>query len=144
MDEQPRKVKTVLVVIFAALFFASSAAAYYFYNKYNLIKSSIPKSTDEEVNELLSRVGRLAALPDERPTIATVTDANVLRSRPFFANAKTGDKVLIFPIAQKAILYDPTADKIVEAGPFTVQDLTGGGQKEEILAPTSTTSKIKR
>jgi hypothetical protein len=55
---------------------------------------------------------------DETPTIATVSDPEKLKDQPFFANAKKGDKVLIFSNSAKAILYSPTEDKIVEVAPI--------------------------
>lgn len=60
---------------------------------------------------------KLIALPtDEKPTVATVTDATKVKDQTFFQNAKNGDIVLIYSKAQKAFLYDPTENKIVEVG----------------------------
>ncbi len=71
----------------------------------------------------MEAVGRLIVLPeDEVPTIATVTDLEALQGQPFFANAKLGDKVLIFAKAGKAILYDPVEQKIVEVAPVNLGD----------------------
>jgi len=67
-------------------------------------------------------VGRIIVLPnDEEPTVATVTDPEKLRDQVFFANAKAGDKVLIYTKARKAYLYDPIAGKLVEVAPITTQ-----------------------
>ncbi len=82
-------------------------------------------SREEEQNEItdiVARVGELIVLPEgEEPTIATVTDPEKLRDQVFFANAKEGDVVLIYTGAQKAYLYDPKADKLVEVAPLTIQ-----------------------
>ena len=59
-------------------------------------------------------------LPSEEPTIATVSNIEALRSQPFFANAKNGDRVLIYVNARKAVLYDPVNNKIVEATPINI------------------------
>jgi len=60
-------------------------------------------------------VGKLMVLPEgETPTIATVSDPDKLKDQAFFAHAKTGDKVLIYAKAKKAILYSPTDNRIVE------------------------------
>lgn len=75
-----------------------------------------------EVRDLISRVGRHIVLPeDETPTIATVTDPALLKDQPFFVHSKAGFKVLIYPKAKKAILYDPTADKIIDVGPVGIK-----------------------
>lgn len=85
---------------------------------------------------LVERVGRLMTLPEEEPTIATVTDPTKLPSEPFFLRAKTGDKVLIYTAAQKAILYDPVADKILEVAPLTMDAGTQAGD-DATAAPTT-------
>lgn len=92
-------------------------------------KTATPPSADTK--SLLEKVGKLIVLPQgEEPTIATVTDVERLKSnQPFFAQAKNGDKVLIY--SNKAILYDPVADKIVEVA--TINFGTSG------TATTSTT-----
>lgn len=73
----------------------------------------------EESQELIEKVGRLIVLPEnEQPTIATVTDLAKLKGQPFFARAQIGDKVLIYSQSKKAILYRPSADKIIEVAPF--------------------------
>ncbi len=85
-----------------------------------LIISLMGKATPEEdqVKELqrtVKSVSRLMILPEtEQPTLATVSDVSKLKDQAFFANAKTGDKVLIYPNSRKAILYSPSLDKIVE------------------------------
>jgi hypothetical protein len=53
-------------------------------------------------------------LPDEKPQINTVTDAERFRVEPFYVNAQNGDKVLVF--SRRAILYRPSTDKIIEIG----------------------------
>ena len=76
-----------------------------------------------ETDALVAAVGKLISLPtDETPTIATVTDVSKVKDQPFFKNAVNGDKVLIYTKAQKAILYDPTANKIVEVGAVNINN----------------------
>lgn len=85
-----------------------------------IISLSGGKSTkeDDQIKELqktVKLVSRLMVLPEgEQPTLATVSDASKLKDQAFFANAKTGDKVLIYPNSRKAVLYSPSLDKIVE------------------------------
>lgn len=99
-----------------------------------------PKS-DQDNAQLVDRVRRLMVIPDEAPTIATVTDPEKLKDQAFFANAKTGDKVLIFSAAKKAILYDPVADKIVEVAPLTVNNPpTVDGQTAPAAKPPAKSS----
>lgn len=78
-----------------------------------------------EADAVVRQVARHMVLPDgETPTVATVSDPSKLKDQRFFANAKKGDKVLIYSGAQKAILYDPQADRIIEVAPVNI----GGAQ----------------
>lgn len=75
-----------------------------------------------EAEDTVARVGKLIVLPEgEDPTVATVTDPEKLRDQSFFANAKKGDKVLIYTRAKKAYLYDPSLNKLIEVAPITTQ-----------------------
>ena len=68
----------------------------------------------------IAAVGKLIVLPSgETPTVATVTDPTKLPDQPFFANAKSGDKVLIFTAAKEAILYRPGTNIIVDTTPIS-------------------------
>ena len=56
---------------------------------------------------------------NETPTLATVSDLHALEGQAFFKNAKEGDKVLMYLRSQRAILYRPSIDRIIEVGPIT-------------------------
>jgi hypothetical protein len=75
----------------------------------------------DKTEDLLAEVGELMVLPeDETPTVATVSDLEKLQGQEFFANAKVGNKVLIYTKHKKAILYDPELKKIVEVAPLNL------------------------
>jgi hypothetical protein len=77
-----------------------------------------------EIKKLIEDVGKLIVLPtDEQPTIATVSDLEKLKGQEFFAHAETGDKVLLYSKARKAILYSPSRNKIVEMAPINLPTL---------------------
>ena len=72
------------------------------------------------VEDIVQRVGKLMVLPEgETPTLAGVSDPNALGGQEFFKNAKVGDVVLMYGASRRAILYDPTANKIIEVAPIT-------------------------
>lgn len=78
------------------------------------------KTAPDEIKALIDKVGALMVLPTgEEPVVATVTDPEKLKQQVFFTQAKKGDKVLIYSKAQKAILYDPVANKIIEVAPLS-------------------------
>jgi len=67
--------------------------------------------------DIINDVGEIMVLPsDEIPQIATLKDADIIKvkSQPFFINAKIGDKLIVYSVARKVILYSPELNKIVE------------------------------
>lgn len=84
-------------------------------------KNSDPdKVAKAEAEKLVANVGRLMTLPDELPIVATVVDPSKLQGQPFFINAQKGDRVLIYNQARKAILYNPTENRIIDVAPLSI------------------------
>lgn len=100
----------------------------YYFNKFQTNEKRFREASvvnQADVESLVAKVGKLIKLPeDELPTVATVTDLERLKDQPFFAKAKVGDKVLLYPQAKKAILYDPLNNLIVEVGPLIIPTAT--------------------
>ena len=106
--------------------FIAGGFAYYFYNKASILKKDPEKLAREKTEAIISRVSKLMMLPEgEEPTVATVSDPDKLKDQPFFKNAKKNDRVLIYTKAQKAILYDPVANKIIEIAPISLGNKSG-------------------
>lgn len=80
-------------------------------------RQEVPDDTDTT-----SKVATHIVLPDETPTIATVTDKEKLSSQPFFLQAENEDKLLIYTQAKKAILYRPSTDKIIDVAPLITEE----------------------
>lgn len=118
-----------IVITIAILFFIILSVAGYFL--YNHLK---PVQAQDELTPqaLIESVSKIAELPNEQPTIATVTDKEKLVHFSFFSQAQLGDKVLIFNEAKKAYLYRPATDKIVEVGPIIISEA------EESATPVAT------
>jgi hypothetical protein len=95
----------------------SVSGSIYLYSK--LKQKDKPVDPAVELQEVINNVSKILVLPtNETPTMATVSDPEKLKDQPFFANAKAGDKVLIYTNAQKAILYNPTSNRVVEVAPI--------------------------
>lgn len=124
MDQPVKKGSTatkIVLPILIVLIVALGALTYYFYTQVENLKKNPQQLAEQEVANLVEQVGKLVVLPEgETPTIATVTDPEKLRDQPFFANAKVGDRVLIYTNARKAILYDPVKNKILEIAPVNI------------------------
>ena len=112
----------IIIGVLVLLLLAALGGAYYFYQK---ASAAAPTDSKTEIADLVKKVGRLMVLPDEVPTLATVSDPDKLKDQKFFINAHKGDKVLIFSTAQKAVLYDPTQDKIIEVAPVNLGTAPG-------------------
>ena len=76
-------------------------------------------------DQIIAQVGRIMLLPtDDTPSLAGVSNLDALKGQDFFRNAKVGDIVLMYAKTRRAILYDPTEDKIIEVGPITTATTT--------------------
>lgn len=70
---------------------------------------------------LVSELRKIVVLPsNETPTVATVINADKLKSQTFFAHALDGDKVIVYNREKEAILYRPSTNQIVTIAPVTV------------------------
>ncbi len=118
--------RSILVGVFALLTVVLLVTNIFFYRKLQATRQDggTPQEVQAEIDTLISEVGALMVLPDEAPTVATVSDLEQLKNQPFFAQAKLGDKVLIYAVARKAILYSPTEKKIVEVAPLLIGETT--------------------
>ena len=91
------------------------------FQKQNLSESEAQqKLSQQKAAETIAAVEKLMELPNEEPTVATVSDLKTLQGQPFFAHAEEGDRVLFYTQAKKAILYRPTANKIIEVAALTI------------------------
>lgn len=71
------------------------------------------------IDATVEEVGKLVDLPEgETPTIATVSNLEPLKDQAFFKDAEIGDKVLIYGTSKKAILYRPSANKVIAVAPL--------------------------
>lgn len=76
--------------------------------------------TDSKVARIKRQVAAHYILPkDEEPALATVEDTTKLTT-PFLKQSENGDEILIYQKASLAIIYRPTADRIVAVGPVAI------------------------
>ena len=76
----------------------------------------------DSVEVIVQRVNRHYILPTgEQPALATVTDNTKLTTQ-FLKKASNGDKVLIYQKNRLAVIYRPSADRIVAVGPVTIDN----------------------
>ena len=139
-----RKVLYTMILAVFFLLVLSFGIAFYFYNQYTKLKLAPQQYSQAEAEKVVIAVGKLMILPtNEEPTVATVSNPEQLRDQPFFAHAETGDKVLIYATAGKAILYNPDKNMIVEVAPIDLSGQNKSVQKSAVVAPASTSPSIK-
>ena len=95
------------------------------------LKQNPEKIAEAETNALIEKVGQLIELPNEQPTIATVTDLEALKGQAFFEKAQLGDKVLIYTGAKKAFLYRPSTNKVIEVAPVNIDSDSGASNSNK-------------
>lgn len=149
LRRKSRKIRrlTIIVVTLSVLLIGGVAFGAIQYNRLNDENqrlSNPQESAKAETERLKAKVAKLVDVPtDEEPTIATVVDVSKLKDQSFFAKAENGDKVLMYSKAKKAILYRPSADKVIELAPInsqTTPDKADGVQSS--TQPSSQTTPL--
>lgn len=118
--------------------------------KYLTIRNIFPffknsSQVDDESQEVITAVSKLAIVPvDEVPTLASVTDKDKLPDTSFFKNAENGDRVLLYTQAQRAYLYRPSENKIVESSPLTLNNENTSGETPSQTPAASSSSMISK
>ncbi len=93
----------------------------------------------EEMKALTKKVSSLIIVPEnEIPQVAIIQDAEGLaKTQDFFVGIKNGDQILIYVAARKAIIYRPSENRIVNAGPvLTDNSQTTKNTQKDISSPT--------
>ncbi len=117
VKESAIKNKPITIVI-SIIVLGALLVSLFFYFQYRKTQSLLNNPTQQaelEAEKLVVQVGKLIDLPkNEKPTVLTVSDVTKLLDQPFFANAKNGDRVLIYTLANKEILFRQSENKIIE------------------------------
>lgn len=89
--------------------------------KLEQLQTGNTRQNKEAALRIVERVGKLIRIPEgEDPTVATIVDVETLRERnPFYENAENGDHLVV--TSERAILYDPDEDRIVDVVPVQIQ-----------------------
>lgn len=111
-----KKSVTFAFLVLALLAVGGAGAGIYYYTQYQMM---VKRANDPsaEARDVLMKVGKLIDLPQgEEPTIATVKDAEQIKSQPFFSKAQNGYRVILYTNARMAILFDEKNNKIINVG----------------------------
>jgi len=117
--------RTGLYILIVLILAGTTGFFYWKYRESQDLLNNPTQASEQEAAELTAKVGLLMDLPkDEKPTIISVVDKDKVKTQPFFTNAENGDKVLVYTVAKKAILYRPLSGKIIEVGPVDIAPTT--------------------
>ena len=118
----------IFILTISLLAISGSIGTLYYFFRFSAAQKQLKQisvETEEDVKNLVARVGRLMQLPSqELPTVMTVTDSDRLKNLNFFTNALVGHKLLIYEKAHKAILFDPLQNVIIEVAPYNMPTVT--------------------
>jgi len=127
-------IPSIIAGIFFILAVLGIGSGVYFYQQYLGSEKKLKNPTEAakiESKELMVKVGKLIMLPNEEAQVLTVADIETLKkTQPFFIDGKDNDKLLLFQIAKKAVLYRPSTNVVVNVAPIMDQrdQATGSGQ----------------
>lgn len=152
MSRFPMMKTALLVIIFLGLIGATAGSTIFFYQKYNQAQKEIEllkteqgqaKIIEEETATLIAAVSKLILLPEnESPVVATIVNsAKLAETQPFYKGSQDGDKLLIFPESEKALIYSPARNILVSVGPAFVEKETSNSDQSTPSPTPSATPK---
>jgi hypothetical protein len=85
------------------------------------VEQANPQADRIAAQKVVEKVRQLIRIPnDVEPTVATIVDVDQLKQRnAFYAKAKNGDNLIVTP--DRAILFDPVANVILDVVPVSIQ-----------------------
>lgn len=108
---------------------AGAGVSYYWYNRYQTVVTSPQAGSAEEIQAIVKKLSAFMDLPDETPSIVTVTDREKLQNQEFFKKAANGDKIIIYEASRRVILYRPSTNRVIDVAPLVFNDTTQDTQQ---------------
>lgn len=128
--------KPLRALVFLIVIVLVCGISYLFYTQYQSTQKLLENPTDAAKDDMKRAVDKLSALvllPDDEPTFDTVSQGNKARFQALFPAAQIGDTVLVYSKTNKAYLYRPSINKLVDIEPIGTQQLA--------IAPTQPSAK---
>jgi hypothetical protein len=83
----------------------------------------LPEKLNED-DQAVKDLGERIVVPEEIPTVVTVSEKEKLGSQAFFQYAENGDKVIMYMKAGKAYLFRPSKRQIIDMAPIILEGKT--------------------
>lgn len=137
-----KKILALLIIIVIVLL------GFAIFKKFNpSVKIPEGQLSEKEIKVLVNKVSKLINVPEETPVIATIIEADqLIAEQKFYVGSKDGDYLMVFPKAQKAIIYREKENKLINVGPIIIDQpatTTEPVVVETKSAATTTADKIK-
>lgn len=88
----------------------------FFGTRYLALTEDQALASERQIDEAVRKIERFIELPEgETPTLAVVRETESLKNDPFFKDARSGDIVLYYPVANVAFIYRPSKDMLINA-----------------------------
>lgn len=151
VKKRPKKSRARPVVTALVLLVLVVAAFFVVFRLLKTPEERAQTKSDRDTAMLVRRVSRIALLPNEVPVVFVVTDVEVLKKeQQFFTGAQNGDKLLVFPQAAKAVIYNFKKNMIVNMGPITFDEQSSSQttniqppvQQENIVQSSESLSEV--
>lgn len=65
-----------------------------------------------EESALMTKVGKLLSLPNEKPIISTIQNKEDFKNETFYSKIETGDKLIVYLNADQSIFYRPSSNTV--------------------------------
>ena len=126
-EEKPKKRRRQLPIAEITLLtitVISLALGGFFYYKYQDINAKYKEATlseEDRTRQTVEKVAKLYNIPSydtEKPTLYVVSDPEQVKNNAFFKDAQKDDILLTYPVADIAILYRPSENRIINVGTY--------------------------
>lgn len=126
-----RRHHTTLMVILSLLLVLAIAGGAWLFLKYREAVETNPKTIEQRT---VQQVADMVEVPDENPSVVTVTDASKLSNQELASRSKNDDKLLIYAGNKRIIIFRPSNGKIVDM--LTIRDAATTPEPEAVTTET--------
>lgn len=113
--------KIVSTIVLVLLVSTVGLCAFFYVQYHNALKNN----PNAERDRIVTSIGKVIELPDEQPVFSTVQNNAKLANPTLRQRAKNGDKLLIYAVAKRLIIYRPSTHKVVDL--LTIQSTPSSG-----------------
>jgi hypothetical protein len=134
-----RSMGFMTVVLWVIVIVLIIALGFMFWKNKQLSKPEAQTKLAEQASQsVIDSVAKLIIVPEDKPTVATITDVEKLRAanETFYKNAQNGDMLLLY--STQAIIYRSAENKIVNVAPVVVSPDQPGQETTDTIDTENT------